>query len=60
MSLPQLRNMVLCAEAGAMIMPAMPGFYQMPQTIDDLASFMAGKILSALGFQHELYPAWKG
>ena len=60
MSLPQLRNMVLCAEAGAMLMPAMPAFYQMPQTLDDLASFMAGKILSALGFKHELYPAWKG
>jgi flavin prenyltransferase len=60
MSLPQLRNMVLCAEAGAMLMPAMPAFYQMPKTLDDLASFMAGKILGALGFKHELYPAWKG
>src|SRR4051795_8165316 len=60
MSLPQLRNMVLCAEAGAMVMPAMPAFYQMPQTLDDLADFMTGKILSALGFEHELYPAWKG
>ncbi len=60
MSLPQLKNMVLCAEAGAMVMPARPAFYQMPQTLDDLADFMAGKILSALGFEHELYPAWKG
>ncbi|HEX6463215.1 MAG TPA: UbiX family flavin prenyltransferase, partial [Vicinamibacterales bacterium] len=31
MSLPQLKNMVLCAEAGAMILPAMPAFYQMPK-----------------------------
>lgn len=60
MSLPQLRNMTLCAEAGAMVMPAMPAFYQMPKTLDDLADFMAGKILSALGFPHDLYPAWKG
>jgi 4-hydroxy-3-polyprenylbenzoate decarboxylase len=60
MSLPQLKNMVLCAEAGATILPAMPAFYQMPKTLDDLADFMAGKILSALGFSHELYPAWKG
>jgi flavin prenyltransferase len=60
MSLPQLRNMVLCAEAGAMIMPAMPAFYQMPHTLDDLADFIAGKILSALGLSHELYPSWKG
>jgi flavin prenyltransferase len=60
MSLPQLKNMVLCAEAGAMIMPAMPAFYQMPQTLDHLADFMTGKILSALGFEHELYPSWNG
>jgi 4-hydroxy-3-polyprenylbenzoate decarboxylase len=59
MSLPQLRNMVLCAEAGAMVLPAMPAFYQMPRTLDDLADFLAGKILSALGFTHSLYPAWK-
>ena len=60
MSLPQLRNMVLCAEAGAMILPAMPAFYQMPRTLDDIADFMAGKILSALGFRHALYPSWQG
>jgi 4-hydroxy-3-polyprenylbenzoate decarboxylase len=60
MSLPQLRNMVLCAEAGAMLMPAMPAFYQQPRTLDDLADFMAGKILGALGFEHQLYPAWTG
>jgi flavin prenyltransferase len=60
MSLPQLRNMALCAEAGALMMPAMPAFYQMPKTLDDLADFMAGKILSALRFPHDLYPQWKG
>ncbi len=60
MSLPQLRNMVLCAEAGAMILPAMPAFYQQPTSLEDLAAFMAGKILSALGFEHDLYPAWTG
>jgi 4-hydroxy-3-polyprenylbenzoate decarboxylase len=60
MSLPQLKNMTLCAEAGAMIMPAMPAFYQMPKTLDDLADFMAGKILSALGFSHDLYASWEG
>jgi 4-hydroxy-3-polyprenylbenzoate decarboxylase len=60
MSLPQLKNMVLCAEAGAMILPAMPAFYQMPKTLDDLADFMAGKILAALGLSHSLYPKWEG
>jgi len=60
MSLPALRNMVLCAEAGAVVLPAMPAFYQLPKTLDDLADFMAGKILSAVGFEHQLYPAWTG
>ena len=60
MSLPQLRNMVLCAEAGAMMLPAMPAFYQQPKSLEDLADFMAGKILSALGFEHALYPQWTG
>jgi 4-hydroxy-3-polyprenylbenzoate decarboxylase len=60
MSLPALKNMVLCAEAGAMVLPAMPAFYQLPKTLDDLADFMTGKILSALGFEHQLYPAWTG
>lgn len=60
MSLPQLRNMVLCAEAGACVLPAMPAFYQKPRTLDDLADFMAGKVLSCLDIEHELYPVWTG
>ena len=60
MSLPQLRNMVSCAEAGAVVLPAMPAFYQLPKTLDDLANFLAGKILSALGFEQTLYPDWTG
>ena len=60
MSLPELRNMVAAAEAGAIILPAMPAFYQQPRTIDDLAAFIAGKILNVLGFDQDLFPAWKG
>ncbi len=60
MSLPQLRNMVLCAEAGAHLLPAMPAFYQRPATLDDLADFMAGKIVACLGLEHDLFPAWTG
>ena len=60
MSLPALKNMVSAAEAGAMILPAMPAFYQKPQTIDDLAAFVAGKILNALGFEQHLFAPWKG
>ena len=60
LSLPQIRNLLLCAEAGAIVVPAMPAFYQQPATLDDLADFMAGKILSVLGIPHTLYPAWTG
>jgi 3-polyprenyl-4-hydroxybenzoate decarboxylase len=52
--------MVLCAEAGAMVLPAMPAFYQQPKTIDDLAAFIAGKILNALGFEQRLFTPWTG
>jgi polyprenyl P-hydroxybenzoate/phenylacrylic acid decarboxylase-like protein len=60
MSLPELRNMVAASEAGAMILPAMPAFYQRPASIDDLAAFIAGKILTALGFEQTLFPPWQG
>ena len=60
MSLPQLRNMVLCAEAGAVVLPAMPGFYHLPKTLDDLADFLAGKILAALGLDQGLLADWTG
>ena len=59
MSLPALRHQVAAAEAGAMILPAMPAFYQQPKTIDDLADFIAGKILNGLGFEQRLFTAWK-
>jgi 4-hydroxy-3-polyprenylbenzoate decarboxylase len=58
MSLPQLKNMVACAEAGTIVLPAMPGFYQRPQTIADLADFMAGRVLSLLHIEHQLDPVW--
>ena len=60
MSLPQLRNMLLCAEAGATMLPAMPAFYQQPKSLDDLADFIAGKVLSSLGFDHDLFAPWSG
>ena len=44
-----LRNLLTLAEAGAIILPAMPGFYRDPQTKDDLVDFVVDKILDALG-----------
>ncbi len=54
-----LRNLLTLAEAGAHIVPAMPGFYVQPQTIDDMVNHVAGKALDALGIDHDLYPRWK-
>ncbi|MEN9834760.1 MAG: hypothetical protein RL011_953 [Pseudomonadota bacterium] len=53
-----LRNMLDLANLGTHIVPAMPGFYQRPETISDLVDFMVGRVLECLGMEHELYPAW--
>lgn len=54
-----LRNLLTLAEAGAHVVPAMPGFYVHPRTIDDMVDHVAGKALDALGVPHDLYPRWK-
>ena len=53
-----LRNMLELSDMGAHIIPTMPGFYQKPQSILDLIHFMTGRVLEALGFEHELYEPW--
>jgi len=58
LSLIHLKNMTGAAEAGAVILPAAPGFYHKPATIDDLADFITGKILDQLGIEHSLNTAW--
>ena len=60
LNLIQLRNMTAVAEAGAVILPAMPAFYQKPQTFDDLGDFIAGRICNMLKIEHQLFPAWQG
>ncbi len=56
----QLENMLKAAQAGAKIVPCMPAFYQHPKSIDELANFMAGRLLDALGLEHQLYGSWQG
>lgn len=60
LNLIHLRNMTAITEAGAVVLPAMPAFYQQPQTFDDLGDFIAGRICSLLGIQHALFPRWTG
>ncbi len=59
LSVIHLRNLTTLAEAGAHIVPAMPGFYVRPKTVDDMVNHVAGKALDALGIDHALYPRWK-
>lgn len=59
LDLPSLRNMVKVKEAGATVLPAMPGFYHQPKNLDDLINFIVGKILDQLGIDHTLYKRWK-
>lgn len=57
-SLVHLRNLTALAEAGAVVCPAMPAFYQHPATIDDLVNFVVGKVLDLLGVEHALFVRW--
>jgi len=54
----QLENMQKLATLGTVIMPAMPGFYHKPKSVDDLVDFIIGKILEQLGIEHNLYEEW--
>ena len=60
LSLVHLRNMVAATEAGAIVLPASPGFYHNPETIDDLVDMIAGRILYHLGLESDLLQVWEG
>ncbi len=53
-----LENMLKLAKMGVTVMPAMPGFYQNPQTIDDLVDFVVARILDHLDIEQTLLPRW--
>src|SRR5207245_360216 len=54
----QLRNLTLCAEAGAVILPAMPAFYTRPESLSDAIDFIVGRICDQLGIEHKLFERW--
>ncbi len=53
-----LKNMLKLVSAGAVILPAMPGFYHKPKTVRDIVTFMVSKILDSIGIPNNLYERW--
>ena len=60
LSLPQLKNMQAIHEAGAVVLPASPGFYHNAETIDDLVNFVVARICDQLNITNELVCRWGG
>jgi 4-hydroxy-3-polyprenylbenzoate decarboxylase len=53
-----LENMSVLARLGVTIMPACPGFYHKPQTVQDLVDFVVARVLDHLNVPHQLIPRW--
>lgn len=58
LSLIQLDNMRRCVEAGAVVLPAMPGFYHGVRSLGDVVDFVVARILDQLGVEHALIRRW--
>ena len=58
LSLPQLKNMQAIHEAGAVVLPAAPGFYARAETVSDLVDFVVARICDQLGVANSLVPRW--
>ncbi|MEE2625308.1 MAG: UbiX family flavin prenyltransferase [Candidatus Thermoplasmatota archaeon] len=59
-STPHLRAMANLSEWGAVILPACPGFYHSPKSIEDLIDFVVARILDQMGVSHDLGRRWTG
>ncbi|MBS4024568.1 MAG: UbiX family flavin prenyltransferase [Clostridia bacterium] len=55
-----LKLMTTVAELGAIILPPMPAYYHLPQTIDDIINQTVGKVLDQFGVEHNLFARWEG
>jgi len=55
-----LTNMLRLAQLGVCVLPACPGFYHKPATLDDLVAMVVGKICDQLGVEHNLFEPWIG
>src|SRR4029077_9097838 len=59
LSLVHLRNLTLATEAGAMVLPAAPGFYHKPQQVRDLLDFVVQRVIDHLGVEVALVKRWQ-
>ena len=53
-----LKNLLTLSELGVTVMPAAPGYYKKPNTIDDLADFVSARVLNHLGIENDLIEPW--
>ena len=58
LGLISLKNLVAVAEAGAVVMPAMPAYYTRPQTVQDMVDFIVGRVCDQFGVEHRLFERW--
>ncbi len=58
LGLVQLRNLVAVAEAGAVVLPAMPAFYTRPRSVADMVDFVVGRVCDQFGVEHQLLKRW--
>ncbi len=58
LSLVHLENMTAVTRAGAVVLPAMPGWYHEPKTLDDLINFVVSRILDQLGVDNSMIKRW--
>ena len=55
-----IKAMMLASEAGAVIMPPVPAFYNRPQTVDEVVDHTVGRVLDRIAYDHETVPRWSG
>jgi len=58
LSIVHIKNMLKVTSAGAVVLPASPGFYHKPKTIEGLVDYIVGKVLDQLGIEHDLFRRW--
>ncbi|RLI88896.1 MAG: hypothetical protein DRO62_02805 [Candidatus Altiarchaeales archaeon] len=58
LSLSSIENMRRAKISGAVILPPNMAYYYRPKTLDDVTNFFVGKVLDALGIEHDLYKKW--